>query len=65
MVDLKAIVFQAILHQARTTVDGGWRITFDVSQDEANKIMKLSTLRELILHLEISLPKHTDSEETH
>ena len=36
------ITFKALLSKATTTVDGGWRVSFDVSADEVAQIMELT-----------------------
>lgn len=36
---------RAIFSKAQTTVDGGWRITFDCGETEAEKITELAKLR--------------------
>ncbi len=43
---MKGISFNAILNRITTTVDGGWRITFDIPQTEVAEMLKLSGLRE-------------------
>lgn len=45
------IAFKAILMKAQTMVDGGWRITLDVSQDEAAQILQLVQFRGQILQI--------------
>lgn len=50
---MKAITLSAILQNVRTTMDGGWRISFDVPQSEVGQVMKLSALRECELGLAI------------
>lgn len=47
------ITFAAVFSKATTTVDGGWNITFSVSQDEASNVMLLSELREMLLQVAI------------
>jgi len=51
---MDSIQLSAILVKAQTTIDGGWRVTFDVSQDEAPKIMLLTELREQLVQLNIT-----------
>ena len=43
------IAFKAVLNKAQTTIDGGWRVTLDVSQDEADEILKLTNFRDYVL----------------
>jgi hypothetical protein len=43
---MAGITFQAILNAIRTTVDGGWRVSFDIPQSEAEAIMQLAGKRD-------------------
>lgn len=52
MNDLK---ITAQINKITTTVDGGWRITFDVGDEESTKIAVLSQLREKLLSLNIEV----------
>jgi len=45
------ITFQAIFSKATTTVDGGWNVTFAVTQDEARAILQLAQLRDTLLQV--------------
>lgn len=56
---MSAITLSAILQNVRMTVDGGWRITFDVSQSEVAKVMSLSALRDMELGIAI-VPKEIE-----
>lgn len=47
------ITLQALFARATTTVDGGWNITFSVSQAEAKEVMQLSQLRDQVLQLAV------------
>jgi hypothetical protein len=47
------LTFVAAFHKATTTVDGGWRISFDVSEDEAKTVAQLSVLRGELLQLAV------------
>jgi len=47
------IALQGVLVKAATTIDGGWRITFDVSADEGRAVLQLSALRGALLQLGI------------
>lgn len=49
----KGITFQAVFAKATTTVDGGWNVTFSVSQDEAEAILGLATLRDELLQVAV------------
>jgi hypothetical protein len=50
---VKGITFQAILSKASTTVDGGWVVSFAVSQDEAQAVLQLTELRDDLLQLAV------------
>ncbi len=52
------IVINAILQGARTTVDGGWRISFDLPAHESNNVVELSKLNNTVLHVVI-IPAET------
>jgi hypothetical protein len=41
----KPITFHALVHQLRTLPDGGWRITFDLGDNEREAVMALSEHR--------------------
>jgi len=45
------IYLTAIFNKATTTVDGGWNLTFSLSQDEADKVMIISQFRDCLLKL--------------
>lgn len=47
------LTFTAILNKVQTTVDGGWRISFDVSQDEAEKMTEITKHRDSALMLAV------------
>lgn len=49
----KALTFTAIFARATTLVDGGWRISFDLSNDEAKALHILSELREHLLQIAV------------
>lgn len=51
---MDGITLQAIFNKATTTVDGGWRVSFDVNPSEVKKIAMLSVLRETLLELKIT-----------
>lgn len=38
------ITFEAIFQKATTTVDGGWRISFDLSNDDSSKVSDIAAL---------------------
>jgi hypothetical protein len=43
---MSGISFNAIINKITTTIDGGWRVTFDVAQSDASQIFKLSEIRD-------------------
>lgn len=47
------VTMTAIFCKATTTVDGGWNLTFTVSQDEAAQVMQISEFREHLLQLAV------------
>jgi len=47
--------FTAQLNKITTTVDGGWRVTFDLGDDESVKLAVLSQLRQSLLKLKIDV----------
>ena len=49
-----AITFSATLSRLTTTLDGGWRVSFDVSQSDCDAMMALSELRDVELALAIA-----------
>lgn len=48
-----AVTFQAIFTKATTTTDGGWNVTFSLSQDEALKVTQLAQLRDMALQVAV------------
>lgn len=57
---MEGIAIKAIFSQARTTIDGGWKITFDVSADEAAKVVQISELKDHLLMLGIVIAGNTN-----
>lgn len=49
----EGITFQAIFQKLTTLVDGGYRITLDVSQNEAKNLFTLSQLRTSLLQVAV------------
>lgn len=47
------IEFQAILYKITTTVDGGWRVTLDIGDNDQAAMMDLSKLRQSGLYIKI------------
>lgn len=50
------ILLSAVLTAIRTTTDGGWKITFDIDDSQAEKILQLSQFREDLVNLDVSIP---------
>jgi hypothetical protein len=48
---MDGIALSAIIKTIRTTVDGGWAITFEVPQSEVTQVMQLSSMREYPVQL--------------
>jgi len=46
-------LISAILVKATTMADGGWRISFDVPQSEADKVLSLTRLRDQEIKLAV------------
>jgi hypothetical protein len=60
---MTGISFTAILYQAKTDPSGGWKVTFDVPESDANAILELSKCRDIILSVGIiptAQPKSKD-----
>jgi hypothetical protein len=49
----QSLTFTATFARAATLVDGGWRISFDVSNEEAKALHILSELREHLLQIAV------------
>lgn len=47
------ISFTAILYQAKTDPAGGWKVTFDVPESDAQAILQLAQLRDTPLAIGI------------
>lgn len=47
------LTFAGVFTKATTTVDGGWNVTFSVSQDEAKNILSLSAMRDTLLQVAV------------
>ena len=50
---IEGITLSAIFSKATTTIDGGWNITFSVSQDNAEQVMQVAEFRETLLQLAV------------
>lgn len=50
---MQGVSITATLQSIRTETSGGWRITFDVPDDNSEQVMELSKLRDLVLELGI------------
>lgn len=62
---MTGITFTAILYQAKTDPSGGWKVTFDVPESDANAILELSKCRDIILSVGIiptAQPKTKDDD---
>jgi hypothetical protein len=62
---MQGISFTAILYQAKTDPSGGWKVTFDVPESDANAILELSRCRDIILSIGIiptAQPKNSNDE---
>lgn len=46
---MDGISFPVIISQIRTTVDGGWKITFDVDASCAKEVLQLANYRQEII----------------
>lgn len=44
---------KAILNKITTTVDGGWRLTLDIGNEEQENLLRLADMRDTILKLVI------------
>jgi hypothetical protein len=49
----EGLKFEVVFVKAQTMIDGGWRITFDLSDNEAKVIPILTELRHQLLQIEI------------
>lgn len=63
----KELIFDAIFFKATTTVDGAWRITFDVGCNEGENVARLtklaqSALKVVVLQDGVPLPDMGDFE---
>lgn len=57
----QSISFQAIFHKAQTVVDGGLRLSLDLSPDQAQAMVDLIKLQGRILEVAIiAHPKDSD-----
>jgi len=52
-------VLTAIFQSARTTVDGGWRISFDVDESQGEIISQIVKMKEQALHV-VVIPKESN-----
>ena len=62
MTTYKGITFNAQFKALRSLIDGGWSVSFDVSQDEAQNLLELSKYRDRILSIAI-IPSPTFEEQ--
>jgi hypothetical protein len=47
------INFTAIIYKIQTLIDGGWRVTFDVSDSDLKNLLALSELRQELLNVNV------------
>lgn len=50
---MEGITFQAIFQKFTSLIDGGYRVSFDVSENDAANLVQLSQLRENVLQIAI------------
>lgn len=55
----KRLTFHAVFQSARTTVDGGWRITLDLSADASPMMAELLEWKDRALYVAI-IPDDSD-----
>lgn len=48
---MDGITLQGVFSKATTTVDGGWNVTFQCDQSQAQAILQLSSLRQTFLQI--------------
>jgi hypothetical protein len=46
-----SIAIQAVFQGARTTADGGWRISFDCSEQMAQEVTEIAALRNDVVYV--------------
>lgn len=56
--DSKHVTFQAVFNKAQTVIDGGLRISFDLSPDQAQAMIDLIRLQGRVL--EVAIVPHPD-----
>lgn len=49
----QGLTFQAIFCKATTLTDGGWRVSFDLSEDAAKEVSILTQLRGSVLQVAV------------
>jgi hypothetical protein len=47
----ESVVIQAVVTKATTTVDGGWRFTFETDETQGTQIIELMKLKHEIVNL--------------
>lgn len=50
---MNGITFSGIFSKATTTIDGGWVISFQVDQSEAQQIIQVSQMRQSVLQVAV------------
>lgn len=58
--DIDKIELIASINRISTTVDGGWRITFDCGDNASSAMLLLGQLREYALKITIDLAQQDD-----
>lgn len=48
-----SIKLQALFSSARSLVDGGWRLSFDINPTEIPQLTQIAQLKDKILNIEI------------
>jgi hypothetical protein len=54
---------QGVFSKATTTVDGGWRISFDVDEKQAKEITEISKLRDKTVFICVMTKAEQSSQE--
>lgn len=45
----QAISFRGVITKVSTTIDGGWKVTLDLSANESNEALELAKLRDQLI----------------
>lgn len=49
----EGLEISAILYKVQSTVDGGWRVTFDMHGNDTQKVFTLALLKDTLLRLTV------------